>query len=68
LEKQRDLSGPIFPMNDLFFLKLLVTFIVGSSIVTLSTVAAEKFGGKVGGFGNLCFHPGEDDVARRRRR
>jgi len=55
-------------MNDLFFFKLLLTFVVGSSIVTLSTVAAEKFGSKVGGLGNLCFHPGEDDVARRRRR
>jgi len=55
-------------MNDLFFFKLLLTFVVGSSIVTLSTVAAEKFGSKVGGLGNLCFHPGEDDLARRRRR
>lgn len=36
-------------MNDLFLLKLLLTFIVGSSVVTLATVA-EKFGSKVGGF------------------
>jgi len=55
-------------MNELFFFKLLFTFIAGSSIVTLSTVAAEKFGSKAGGLGNQCFHPGEDDLSRRRRR
>jgi len=55
-------------MNALFFFKLPLTFIAGSSIVTLSTVTAEKFGSNVGGLGNLCFHPGEDDAARRRRR
>jgi hypothetical protein len=37
-------------MTDFFLLKLLLAFVVGSSIVTLSTVAAEKFGSKVGGF------------------
>jgi hypothetical protein len=37
-------------MADFFLLKLLLTFIVGSSIVTLSTVAADKLGSKVGGF------------------
>jgi Protein of unknown function (DUF3147) len=35
---------------DFFLLKLLFAFVVGSSVVTLSTVAAEKFGSKVGGF------------------
>ena len=37
-------------MLDSFSFKLLLTFLVGSSVVTLATVAAEKFGSKVGGF------------------
>ncbi len=37
-------------MDSLFYLKLFLTFISGSLIVTLATVAAEKFGSKAGGF------------------
>jgi uncharacterized membrane protein (GlpM family) len=37
-------------MLDSFSFKLLLTFLVGSSVVTFATVAAEKFGSKVGGF------------------
>jgi hypothetical protein len=48
-------------MNALFS-KLFLTFIAVSPIVALSTVTAEKFGGKAGGLENLCFHPGEDDL------
>jgi len=41
---------PIVQMADFFLLKLLFAFVVGSAIVTLSTVAADKFGSKIGGF------------------
>ena len=34
---------------DIFFLKLILSFIVGSVWITCSTVFAEKFGSKVGG-------------------
>jgi uncharacterized membrane protein (GlpM family) len=37
-------------MPDLFWLHLALAFIVGSTWVTLTTVAAERFGSKVGGF------------------
>jgi uncharacterized membrane protein (GlpM family) len=37
-------------MIDSFSLNLLLTFLVGSTVVTLATVGAEKFGSKVGGF------------------
>ena len=36
-------------MDHLFLLKLSLSFLVGSAFVTLCTVAAEKFGSKVGG-------------------
>ena len=32
-----------------FYLKLLLSFIVGGTFITLATVAAEKFGSKIGG-------------------
>jgi uncharacterized membrane protein (GlpM family) len=37
-------------MESLFWYKLGLSFIVGSAWVTLSTVAAEKYGSKIGGF------------------
>jgi len=37
-------------VEDYFYLKLLMAFVVGSTMVTLATVAAEKLGSKVGGF------------------
>jgi len=36
-------------MDNVFFLKLSLGFIVGSSVITLTSLAAEKFGSKVGG-------------------
>jgi uncharacterized membrane protein (GlpM family) len=36
-------------MDTMFFLKLGLGFIAGSSVVTLATLAAERFGSKVGG-------------------
>jgi len=36
-------------MDTMFFLKLGLSFVVGSTAVTLTTVAAEKFGSKIGG-------------------
>jgi uncharacterized membrane protein (GlpM family) len=37
-------------MPDLFWLHLVFAFVVGSIWVTLTTIAAERFGSKVGGF------------------
>ena len=37
-------------MLDLFWLHLVLAFVVGSIWVTLTTIAAERFGSKVGGF------------------
>ena len=37
-------------MLDLFWLHLILAFVVGSIWVTLTTIAAERFGSKVGGF------------------
>ncbi|MDP7285592.1 MAG: DUF3147 family protein [Dehalococcoidales bacterium] len=36
-------------MDDIFFLKLALSFIVGGAWITLATVLAEKFGTKLGG-------------------
>ena len=36
-------------MDNVFFLKLCLGFIAGSSVITLTSLAAEKFGSKVGG-------------------
>jgi uncharacterized membrane protein (GlpM family) len=38
-----------FPLIDPFYVKLLLGFVVGGAWITLSTVAAEKFGSKIGG-------------------
>ncbi len=37
-------------MVDLFWIQLLLSFIVGSVWVTLTTIMAERFGSKIGGF------------------
>lgn len=36
-------------MDDIFFLKLVLSFIIGGAWITLATVLAEKFGTKLGG-------------------
>lgn len=36
-------------MEDLFYFKLFLAFIVGSTMVTLATVAAERLGSRIGG-------------------
>ena len=36
-------------MVDIFLLKLLLSFIIGGGLVTIGTVASEKFGTKIGG-------------------
>lgn len=36
-------------MEDLFYFKLILAFAVGSTMVTLATVAAERLGSKIGG-------------------
>lgn len=36
-------------MEDLFYFKLILAFVVGSTMVTLATVAAERLGSKIGG-------------------
>jgi hypothetical protein len=36
-------------VTQIFFLKLLLTFAVGSAVITCATIAAEKFGSKAGG-------------------
>ena len=36
-------------MDDIFFLKLALSFIVGGAWIALTTVLAEKFGTKLGG-------------------
>lgn len=36
-------------MEDLFFFKLILAFVVGSTMVTSATVAAERLGSKIGG-------------------
>jgi hypothetical protein len=37
------------PVIDPFYLKLMLGFVIGGAWITLSTIAAEKFGSKIGG-------------------
>ena len=45
-------------MVDLFWLHLALAFIVGSAWVTLTTIAAERFGSRVYSMGVRYFYPG----------